>query len=309
MKSTDGPNRSGGLDLIRYLDVLERAAQAYKEGRLPAARALTEFILPAVSKSKQPDAIRLHALASMYADRADLKMQSAYQWALTASDYINELELEQQKRFEIQRRSLERFAGLYERNEWQIESRRVLPVLGDSAAVVPILFTLRQMMDDLNRMQRYDLAIVVGYRLLEAVSQRRLASYGIDTADPDYGVLSQTPAQILTRMQEATQMGQRRSQLPVKIDLMSGYLLLAALDDALVNGFRWPKVQGLVGLRNNSILGHGFGFIKEESLGRLTGLVDDVLERLGRIESFEPDRVKAIYRPVKAGIEPEQDQR
>jgi hypothetical protein len=125
-----------------------------------------------------------------------------------------------------------------------------------------------------------DVAALLFYRLLEMISQHRLALRGISTAEPDYEQLAdEAPA----RYAEAVQalFGDRaHTALPDKIPLVHGWLLLSALSDAVCSGLDLRQLQGAVESRNNSQFAHGFRPVDPELIRKLRVLVEGRLQVL-----------------------------
>lgn len=115
---------------------------------------------------------------------------------------------------------------------------------------------------------KFDMASLLLYRLLEWISQHRLASYGLITGEPDYGRLKWDREAIAKRFNEKSQEVFRKGRefpLPDKIGLMEGYILLWVLGDAIAEDIPWRAFQGQLESRNHNLFAHGFKKIADKS--------------------------------------------
>lgn len=119
---------------------------------------------------------------------------------------------------------------------------------------------------------RLDFAALLYYRTCEAVSQERLKrQYRIDTSKPDYTELRPEQLQAwLDLCQEVY--GSDKLEAPRTIALVNGLILLSSLQDAvttaadLVKVGKLKAINGIVMVRNRSILAHGFDPIEHRRL-------------------------------------------
>ena len=124
-----------------------------------------------------------------------------------------------------------------------------------------------------------DVAALLHYRLLEMISQHRLALHGISTSNPDYSLL---PDDVDQKYKAAVSTMFKRScaKLPGKIALVDGWLLLSALDDPACAELDLKRMQGAVESRNNSQFAHGFRPVEAKLIESLRTLVEERLKAL-----------------------------
>ncbi len=147
--------------------------------------------------------------------------------------------------------------------------------------------------------QKLDMAALLMYRLLEWIGQYRFAQYGIDTGNPDYSKLGVSEENITSKINN-----QYRSQLkgfnelenlPAKIGLLEGYMILGALDDEICQDINWSKLSGLLRMRNESIFAHGFNNITEKNYSNFEKLVIDRFDKLCQIERIDRTEMERIH--------------
>lgn len=159
-----------------------------------------------------------------------------------------------------------------------------LHTLADPEAVLPLLGTLY--MNALRRasQQRYDIAALFQYRCLELISQHRLASHGILSSAPDFDHLSLPKAQLSQRFQDVQRSIQRKTIQGLakkrSIALFDGYMLLAALDDSLLDAYNILEIEQRSTARNQSVLAHGYRLILETEYNAFAAVVNELLTRL-----------------------------
>ena len=128
-----------------------------------------------------------------------------------------------------------------------------------------LAFTLYHKALRLAEQEKFDIACLILYRLLEWIGQHRLAKYDIDTREPDYSKSKCDETQLLARYQEKRKEvygSTDRSDLPAStITLVDGFLVLHALEDDIVCDLDWGKFRNQIETRNQSIYVHGWSVI------------------------------------------------
>ena len=163
-----------------------------------------------------------------------------------------------------------------------------LDILHDQQVVLALLGSLYTNALRREAQGRYDVAALLLYRCLELLSQHRLAAYGVLTERPDLQLLLQLRPSLDAdyravedlvgfRPRGLPQPG-RNGRLP-PIALFGGYMLLAALDDALVHGFAIEQIRERAEARNKSILAHGYRLITEDEYRQFRSVVEEMLDR------------------------------
>jgi CRISPR-associated protein (TIGR02710 family) len=150
-----------------------------------------------------------------------------------------------------------------------------LELLKDLDAVQSLLFTIWPGSIRRANLGMWDGASLLLYRMIEIMGQRRLARYGLDTADPDYSVIPEEKLEnclgLFNEIRGSLKMDQTTA-LPNPISLMDGYILLQALEDdyslehveKIGSKIHWGKFVNEIKKRNYSILAHGFVFVSED---------------------------------------------
>lgn len=134
---------------------------------------------------------------------------------------------------------------------------------------------------------RYDDAVSRLYRSLEAIGQYRLSKYNIDPSAPDFSLLDEKQIEIFKT-------GCINGEIPDKLDLKRCYWLLKVIEDNLgiqmfepTGEFKFFKAEKMLGLRNNSILAHGFNPVSKEKAKKFYSCVLSLVKASFQEESFD----------------------
>ncbi len=173
-----------------------------------------------------------------------------------------------------------------------------------------LMFTLYQSAMTREKHEKYDMATLLLYRLLEMIEQRRLIRYDLYASSPVYTDL-RFDCEILPQLKEMKTAEERvdwlqnevyaiRQQifqkfsprLPAAIALLDGYTILAALRDPLlasmniapVNMLR--RIRGLDSLRDNSIFAHGLVPVAFKDYEKFRDLVAELFKAYCQIEEI-----------------------
>ena len=142
-----------------------------------------------------------------------------------------------------------------------------LEMLQERSLYGPMLGTLRAGALRQEQRGKYDVAILMWYRLIEFLNQQRLSKYGLRTSEPAYeqtildrDELQRKYKEILKKIGKGKGKPHLASEetLPKNIDLICGYTLLKAIGDPLTNTTDLGEMVGKVNARNDSIFAHGF---------------------------------------------------
>ncbi len=142
------------------------------------------------------------------------------------------------------------------------------------------------------RRGKRDVAALLWYRLIELLSQRRLAQYNLITSRPDYARAGLDAASLLQKYEKVyTDADSSKKSRPVElpkekegISLLNGYMLLKALDDAFVAHLHMGKVRASIAARNNGIFAHGFRPITQPDYETFKSFALDLLDAFACIE-------------------------
>lgn len=122
-----------------------------------------------------------------------------------------------------------------------------------------------------------DVAALLYYRVLEIISQHRLAMRGISTTTPDYSQLCPRVKEHYATAANELFKTSADTALPDKISLMHGWLLLSSLNDPVCTNLNLKQLNGLVESRNNSQFAHGFRPVDAELIKKFRDLLESRL--------------------------------
>ena len=204
--------------------------------------------------------------------------------------------------------------------EWQtqqLESLQVIPgylkekknveILKNNQIMHALMFTMYQNGVTRIRQEKYDMATLLFYRLLEMIAQRRLIRYELYVSKPEYKMIRYPVKRLqeLVGLNETERLEWLKDRvyelrkalfkdvdrfLPAQIALLDGYTILAALKDPLIEKQNMDSVdvlkqlRSMVHLRNNSIFAHGLGPVGEASNLRFSEFVTGVFKLFCKIE-------------------------
>jgi CRISPR-associated protein (TIGR02710 family) len=176
-----------------------------------------------------------------------------------------------------------------------------LALLHDEPTVLALLGSLHANALRREAQGRFDVAALLRYRCLELIAQQRLATYGILAERPNFRAARQRRPDLEQRYQEVqrAQGRQRTYPLPDRaFGLFVGYMLLAALDDPLVQGFALARIEQRTEARNKSILAHGYRLITEAEYRQFSEVVEEMLDRYFDVLRQDRQPWETMYRFV-----------
>ena len=193
-----------------------------------------------------------------------------------------------------------------------IKDKRQKDILQDKNLMTALMFTMYQNAQVREQQEKYDMASLLMYRLLEMIEQRRLAEYNLYVSRMDYSALDYSKIQLdgkidlerirenMNRIREGMFGKQTNRYLPDQISLLDGYMLLLALGDAISkvpNGRDLDflrRLRSMVYLRNNSIFAHGLGPVGPADYRRFKDFVEEVFAKYCRIEEIDMETLTDI---------------
>ena len=214
-----------------------------------------------------------------------------------------------------QQQMLERLSQIPE----LLYQKKQMEVLQNLDYIVPLMFTMYQSAMVREEQEKYDMATLLLYRLLEMIEQRRLSKYQLYVSDMRYEELAydckQTPElQNLTAQERQAWLREEvngikqqlfrkagSSYLPDQISLLEGYILLLALKDpiSLPAGTRpidrLKHIRAMVRLRNNSIFAHGLGAVSLQDYMKFRNFVKQVFREFCDIEGVAFDKWQQLF--------------
>lgn len=163
------------------------------------------------------------------------------------------------------------FAALIELEELQSRKQRFYEIIKNTQSAFRLIADAYANAMRRAENQRFDDAISRLYRLIEIVSQHRLALLGFDCASPDFTVLSLDGLQ--ERYQEVTQkIYGTKKELPNAVTLVDGHILLFLLQDETWKSRTTIDLQNLVNevkARDHSMSAHGVRSVGHEDFLKL----------------------------------------
>lgn len=200
-----------------------------------------------------------------------------------------------------------------------IEKRQNVTVLATEEYIFPLIFTMYSNALLREKQEKYDMATLLLYRVLEMIEQRRLAIYNLYVSDMRYdkiqyrkdrnddylalsedkrlGKLKATVMQIKKIL-----FGQAGSDfLPDRVSLLEGFILLLSLNDEICmmkNGKHVDKlkrIRSMVYLRNNSIFAHGLGAVSLLEYQKFKNFVTDMLREFCVVENIDFENYLDIF--------------
>ena len=193
-----------------------------------------------------------------------------------------------------------------------LKKKMNMEVLKEKNYIVPLMFTMYVNAEIRGKQEKYDMAALLLYRLLEMIEQRRLAVYNLYASQMDYaemvynterqpqfkGVSADERLRLLKETVGAIRKelfpGRKVSTyLPEQISLLDGFILLQALNDQISEVKegrpldKLKRIRSKVSLRNNSIFAHGFGPVSEADFVRFRSFVIDIFKEFCEIEDID----------------------
>ena len=151
------------------------------------------------------------------------------------------------------------------------------------------------------KQEKYEMASLLLYRILEIIEQKRLWNYGTDTSDADFtklcedeNILLENANKIIRKIKGLAEW----KQLDKKISLLAGYIILAAIGDEIIKTKKPGKetdsinrLRSKVEARNNSIFAHGYEFIDRQKYIEFKDVVEEYMNLLCTIENIDKDEI------------------
>ena len=247
------------LSIFGDLEV-EKAMVLFAQNNYSAAREKLEVLkeqIPDPNLRQQLNFAWL--LASMYERWDALEFVPAYEAALSLEQQLKRdsrlhrtfLLMDCREKIESQRYVLEKLREI----PGLLKEKRNYDILCDRETMLPLMFTMYMSALIREKQEKYDMATLLMYRLLEMVEQRRIATYGLYISKMVYEKVEFRDAEQLAmnawdgpqkREWLKTEVFEIRKKLfprtenkflPDQISLLDGFTLLAALKDPIF-GYR-----------------------------------------------------------------------
>ena len=188
-----------------------------------------------------------------------------------------------------------------------VKEKQNIEILQKEDTIVPLMFTMYQNAMTREAQEKYDMATLLLYRLLEMVEQKRLSAYHLFVSRMEYDkmLINGRPvsADDLKKLKDTVNslkgklFGRcRSSNLPDPVSLLEGFILLAALEDPIVyrNQDAIPqlrRIRAMVALRNNSIFAHGLAPVPYTDYIKFKRFVKELFEEHCRLENLDFQKI------------------
>ena len=192
------------------------------------------------------------------------------------------------------------------------EERNMKAILEDEEILHALALTLYQNAKTRESQEKFDMATLLLYRLLEMISQRRLIHYGIFASKPDYSHVKYNMRKfeglremdrdkrlewLTERFRNISEAVFRRESdrcLPTPVASLDGFILLAALGDPLIGNGKLSesvsmikRIRSMVYLRNNSIFAHGLGPVNHHDYYKFRTFVFELFRTFCSLEKMD----------------------
>lgn len=192
-----------------------------------------------------------------------------------------------------------------------IRDKKQMQILTSSRHMVPLMFTMLQNAAIREAQEKYDMATLLLYRLLEMIEQRRLARYNLYVSKMDYlqirpdrekhpewagleakellGIIKERYSDIKAKIFGKT----GNAYMAEQVSLLDGFMILAALDDEISSGGsgnptdKLKRIRSMVYLRNNSIFAHGLGPVGKENFEKFKMFVTELFREFCMLEEID----------------------
>lgn len=210
-------------------------------------------------------------------------VEKARQYSALQRDFILAGELaklvRQRDALEVMETEISNFRADLKRRKRK--DRTLVDIFRKKEFVLALVFTLYCSAKRREEQGKYDMASLLIYRLLELISQVRLAAGGLDTVDPDYSILEgKDLLQTINTLYKKYNNNRPYHCLPENISLFQGYVILAAMGDEIAREVNLDRLRGQVRARNYNIFAHGFDFVDAETCVDFRRFVEEILCRL-----------------------------
>lgn len=200
-----------------------------------------------------------------------------------------------------------------------ISQKQNIEILKNKDMVFSLMFTMCQNGLTRNEQEKYDMATLLFYRLLEMIEQERLSKYDLFVSKMDYNHLKYNFTQWpeMAKKEESERIyelkrkvysvrqqifGKCNDFLAEQVSLLDGFIILYALGDPIVfranekEGINYlKKIRSMVFLRNNSIFAHGLGPVSREDFTKFMTFVIQLFKELCQIEEIDFDEYSKIF--------------
>ena len=257
----------------------------------------------------------LYLLAQMYEHWDALEFAPAYESAVRL-----EIELKRDCRLHRTFVLMDCIDGI-ERQRLLLEALKEIPrllaerknfsILKTETYMLPLMFTMYSNALLREKQEKYDMATLLMYRLLEMIEQKRLSGYNLYVSKMSYEnilflaedqkKLNELPGDQKREWLKSSVFEIKKQlfpktdsrYLPEQISLLEGFIILTALEDAIcLNGHgteieKLKRIRSMVFLRNNSIFAHGLGPVPRTDYLKFKTFVEELFRSFCQIEGID----------------------
>lgn len=225
-----------------------KADKLFNEYSFLSAIEIYNFLSEKISDTNKVETIKIKkCIAKAYMLWTQFKFQEAYEWLTLALQKINQFRILKDKKEKLQKHHS--ILDILKKNDEILNNQRkytYFQLLKDNEFPNAVILSLYSLQNHYAEKSQFDQAVIVLYRILEFISQYRLAQYGIDTGD----VSEEIRQQYNEKFKEITKnVFQAESEIRDKIGLLESWILLFCIEDKLVEK---DTPELLKGLRKNT---------------------------------------------------------
>ena len=190
--------------------------------------------------------------------------------------------------------------------------KRHTEILQKKEYIIPLMFTMYQNAMVREFQEKYDMATLLLYRLLEMIEQRRLSQYSLFVSRMEYMKMTVNGKEItaeefqilkdkVAELKKGLFGKCGSSYLPEQISLLEGFILLAALEDPMVYDGRaglpvLKRIRAMVFLRNNSIFAHGLAPVEIADYRKFSLFVIELFQKFCSLEKIDFEENRKCFR-------------
>ncbi len=192
-----------------------------------------------------------------------------------------------------------------------VKGHKNMDILQNKDIITALMFTMCQNALVREEQEKYDMATLLFYRLLEMIEQRRLAKYNLYVSKMNYKTLKydtkQCPVFVGISDSERFKIFKEKvynikkelfsknvgDYLPDQVSLLEGFIILQALGDAMACTDGKPdinclkRIRAMVYLRNNSIFAHGLGPVGNDDFQKFKKFVLGMFRQFCQLEKID----------------------
>jgi len=193
-----------------------------------------------------------------------------------------------------------------------LKEKNSVEILRNDAVMYSLMFTMYQNAITRENQEKYDMATLLFYRLLEMIEQKCLLGHGLYVADMNYEtvIVNETVVPEFAGLEGNDRVrllkskvleirralfGRRANDyLQDQVSLLDGFVLLLAVGDEIMRGDNdaaginlLKRIRAMVYLRNNSIFAHGLGPVGYDEYRKFSAFVTELFKKFCSIKKVD----------------------